>query len=108
VQYVNSDEQPAPRYNRRVELGERRNQAGRRLAFVSGEHRDLEKKLCIGEMRRQPQVVGHASLIASQFLPLEDRPRRDIHTRAQGSPAVPHDERAPRLLAPRRGYLRAS
>jgi hypothetical protein len=65
-----------------VELGERRDQTRRGFTFAAGERLDVRKELFVGEVRRLAKFVAHASVVAPQFLPLEDRGRRDFHRRS--------------------------
>ena len=71
-----------------VELGKRRDQARRRFTFAPGERLDFPKKLFITEVRRLAKVVVHASVVASQFLPLENRDRGDFHRRSRVAPSI--------------------
>jgi hypothetical protein len=66
-----------------IEFREQCDQLGRGSALISGERLHLTQQLVIVQPGDEQELVRHAPVVASQFLPFEDARRRDFNRHDQ-------------------------
>jgi hypothetical protein len=58
----------------RIQLRQQGNQASRSLTFAVGGDPDLREKFLVRQLSDGVECFRHSPLVASQFLPFDDRP----------------------------------